>query len=279
MCKKCLNIKGLDFFCKDKRQLDGRTNQCKECKQKSYRIYVGINKDKLRKINKIYREKNKKKLYLYHKNWKLNNIPKMITCLCKVCNKEFQRKSDTRGDKTICSIRCLNITKGTVLKCSCDNCGKEFFRQKNKMGAESKHFCSQYCNGFYSSTNKTCGIKRSKLEIDLGESLLNNFKNLDIIFNNHEAINSELDIYIPKIKFAIELNGIFHYEPIFGQDKLEKIKNNDDRKFQACLEAGIELCVVNSSAIKDGKCKAGRILINSMIFLIKNKISLIKDKD
>ena len=58
-----------------------------------------------------------------------------------------------------------------------------------------------------------------------------------------------MDIYIPQLKLAFELNGVFHYEPIFGSEKLNQIQNNDGRKFQACLERGIELCIVDTSKL------------------------------
>jgi len=64
------------------------------------------------------------------------------------------------------------------------------------------------------------------------------------------VIKSELDFYFPELKFAIELNGIFHYEPIYGQDKLEKIQSNDGRKLIACYENGVELAIVDSSSCK-----------------------------
>ena len=46
------------------------------------------------------------------------------------------------------------------------------------------------------------------------------------------------------------MNGIFHYEPIYGENKFNQIQNNDNRKFQACLEKGIELCVIDTSGLK-----------------------------
>ena len=70
---------------------------------------------------------------------------------------------------------------------------------------------------------------------------------LEFHFNKTDAINAELDIYIPSLKLAFELNGIFHYEPIFGKEKLKLSQNNDQRKFQACLEKNIELCVIDTS--------------------------------
>lgn len=111
-----------------------------------------------------------------------------------------------------------------------------------------RNFCSHSCSATYNNTHKTHGTKRSKLEIWLEEQLTTLYSNLEIHFNRKDAINSELDIYIPSLSLAFELNGIFHYEPIYGKEKLEKIQNNDGRKFQACLENNIELCIIDTSS-------------------------------
>ena len=75
------------------------------------------------------------------------------------------------------------------------------------------------------------------------------FPSLEFHFNRKDTINSELDIYIPSLKIAFELNGIFHYEPIYGPEKLGQINNNDERKMQACIEHGIELCLIDVSTL------------------------------
>lgn len=49
------------------------------------------------------------------------------------------------------------------------------------------------------------------------------------------------------LKLAFEINGIHHYEPIYGVDKLLKTQANDHKKYQSCLEKGIELCSINTS--------------------------------
>jgi len=76
------------------------------------------------------------------------------------------------------------------------------------------------------------------------------YPDLKILYCDKTAINSELDIYIPSLNLAFELNGVYHYEPIHGQNKFEQIQNNDNRKFQACIEYGIELAIIDVSNLK-----------------------------
>jgi hypothetical protein len=62
------------------------------------------------------------------------------------------------------------------------------------------------------------------------------FPNEKIIFNGKEAIESELDIYFPERKIGFEINGIFHYEPIYGEEKMKKIQQNDKEKREKCRQ-------------------------------------------
>ena len=61
-----------------------------------------------------------------------------------------------------------------------------------------------------------------------------------------EIIQSELDIYIPSLKLAFEIQGIFHYEPIFGQEKLDQIQKNDLEKVKKCKALGIKLICIDT---------------------------------
>ena len=92
-------------------------------------------------------------------------------------------------------------------------------------------------------------------------------------FNKKDAINSELDIFIPSFNIAFELNGIFHYEPIFGYKKFQQIQNNDNRKFQACLEKNIELVIIDSSQLKYFKPKNAMKYLDIITNIINKKIS------
>ncbi|MGA9377881.1 MAG: hypothetical protein WBV73_03685, partial [Phormidium sp.] len=83
----------------------------------------------------------------------------------------------------------------------------------------------------------------------------------------------ELDIYIPSLNLAFELNGIFHYEPIYGLEKLESIQNNDNRKLQTCLEKEIELVFINCSDQQKFKKTTSQKYLDIITSLINSKVS------
>lgn len=73
--------------------------------------------------------------------------------------------------------------------------------------------------------------KRSKLEKYLERRLKALYPTLLISFNNRKVLGGpEIDIYVPSLGIAIELNGIHHYEPIYGHEKLAQIQSQDKRK-------------------------------------------------
>ena len=79
-------------------------------------------------------------------------------------------------------------------------------------------------------------------------------------------------IYIPSIKLAFELNGIFHYEPIFGEEKLEKIKSNDQNKFLICKKNNINLCIINTCQQKYFKISTSQKYLDIIVFIINKNI-------
>jgi len=186
----------------------------------------------------------------------LNELP----CQCRECNKIFYLTKyriqhalnpNTTNSGDYCSNICSTAKKKNIVKVVCTNCGLDFKKYPNeiKKSKSGNHFCCQSCSTTYNNVHKTTGNRRSKLERWLESRLITQYPNLEIHFNRKDTINSELDIYIPSLKLAFELNGIFHYEPIYGQDKLNQIQNNDNRKFQACIENGIEFCSIDTSTL------------------------------
>lgn len=192
-----------------------------------------------------------------------------LPCKCLECGNTFYKEKRVikrgftnynRNLGDYCSRRCVNLAKGQSQIVNCENCGSEFRKTDSqiKSSKSGKHFCSQSCAATYNNTHKKHGTRKSKLEVWLETKLTESYPDLEIHFNRKDAINSELDIYIPSIKLGFELNGIYHYEPIHGDDKLKQVQNNDNRKFQACLEKGIELCIIDSSTQKYFKEKTSQ---------------------
>jgi hypothetical protein len=177
---------------------------------------------------------------------------------------------NTRHSGKYCSRLCANKAKIKNVFLNCKNCCNSF--EKNWY---DQIFCSQSCSATYNNKNKKSGNRRSKLEYYLESELIKIFPNLEIHFNRKDAISSELDIYIPSLKLAFELNGIFHYEPIHGSAKLAQIQNNDDRKFQACLENNIELCIIDTSSLKKFKESKSLQFLNIIISIINKKLNIV----
>ena len=205
---------------------------------------------------------------------------KTIPCECYTCNNIFYikrgialrhfNKSRSQANK-YCSKKCQNIAQITSKEVVCKECNIKFIKNNSEVKKFPNHFCNSSCAATYNNTHKTKGNRKSKLEFYLEKELPLMYPGLEFHFNRKDAINSELDVYIPSMKLAFELNGIFHYEPIYGDVKLEQIKNNDKRKFQACLERGIELCIIDASQLKYFKESNARPYLEIIKNIINNK--------
>lgn len=199
---------------------------------------------------------------------KAQNI--LVTCI--VCGKEFtKRKSAAKiTERHFCSRKCFHQQPKIKRRHFCLYCEQEFIPLSKRLSTH-KEFCSKTCAGKYQAEHKTHGGSRSKLEKWIELQLNNLYPNLRILYNDRLTIRAELDIYVPSLKLAFELNGIFHYEPIYGADVLSKIQNNDQRKFQACIEAGIELCIIDNTSMKVFNETKAYIFLEIITTLINKK--------
>lgn len=164
----------------------------------------------------------------------------------------------------------------------CSQCGESFTRRNgvvkgNKRKSKSDNvFCSCSCAVTYRHAHKTTGCRRSKLEVWLEEQLRHLYPHLEVLFNRTEAINAELDIHFPGLKVAFELNGIFHYEPIYGLEKLAKTQTNDHRKLLACAERGIELCVIDVSMMTYFKPMKGQRILDIITSILEGRLAQVE---
>ena len=206
----------------------------------------------------------------------------LLPLKCLHCSKTFlMEKNDilsniagVKGFKLLfCSRLCTTLHRITSIHINCLQCNKSFKKQLYQIKKSKHNFCSQSCSAKYSNAHKTKGTRVSKLEVWLSKQLPVLYPSLELHFNRKDAINGELDIYIPSLKLAFELNGIFHYEPIYGPDKLASIQNNDTRKAQACLEHGIELCLVDVSTFTYFKEQKAMKFLTIIQNIIDSKLS------
>lgn len=86
-----------------------------------------------------------------------------------------------------------------------------------------------------------------------------------ILPNDRTAIGLELDLYFPSLSMAIEINGVFHYMPIYGQRKLERITRNDQLKLERCRLKCIDLHTLDVSSCKNMNLAANMELYYSLI--------------
>lgn len=216
---------------------------------------------------------------------KLSKSLTLLPLQCKQCSCTYYRtkhrivshylnpNNNSIGD--YCSRECQALGKTTKQEVTCKQCGKLFFKLLNQVQKYPNHFCSHSCSATHQNTHKTYGNRRSKLERWIEEQLSILYPDLNIQYNQKSAINSELDIYIPSLNIAIELNGIFHYEPIYGIKKFEQIQNNDSNKFKLCTEAGINLCIIDTSQHSYVTPKTSQKYIDIIINIINQRLLLV----
>ena len=209
-----------------------------------------------------------------------------LSLRCDSCNEKFftEKRYITRelknpiGARRFCSKSCaMSFSKKRYeyeyQNVTCLLCNKQFQKQSSEIKKTRNNFCSKSCAATYNNTHKTHGTRRSKLEVWLEQQLPLLYPSLEFHFNRKDAINAELDIYIPSLKLAFELNGIFHYEPIYGPEKLAQIQTNDERKYQACLEKDIELCLIDVSSFSYFKLEGAKRYLNIVTSILNENIS------
>lgn len=208
-----------------------------------------------------------------------------LPCKCYKCGQTFYKEKkeikyelfNKRGYLKFCSKHCarhFQYKDSINTNIICTNCNKPLQKTLSqiKKSKSGNHFCSKSCATTYNNKNKKHGTKRSKLEIWLENRLTFLYPNLNIHFNKKDTIDSELDIYIPSLNLAIELNGIFHYEPIYGNDKLHKIQENDISKSKACHDLKIDLCTIDTSGQKYFKPKTSQKYLDIITKILNERL-------
>lgn len=187
------------------------------------------------------------------------NSNDLIPLECKFCASTFLIKKvfvytalygTTNSTLDFCSLNCKQLESRKKIEVKCMQCNVDFQKLPSQIKVTKNNFCTKSCAAIYNNTHKTHGIRRSKLEVYIEEQIRIAFPTLELVCNAKNIIGSELDFYFPSLRLAIELNGILHYEPIYGQDKLERICNMDQQKSIGCFQKNIEFCIIDTSQCK-----------------------------
>jgi len=215
-----------------------------------------IKKNALNK--KVKKRFTKSDILTYFKEYyiKHNVSPKAKDKNNPFCNKVVARHFGNWSQALLAAG--LPLHKNKKVYVTCKNCLIVFLKSYNETKRYTNNYCTRSCAAIYNNKYKTHGGNVSKLEMYLQKELItqNNNKSymlhhnkLLLEFNNRIICNGyELDIYIPTLKLAFEINGIFHYKPIFGQDKLNNIIRKDILKNTMCKENGITLITIKDTS-------------------------------
>jgi hypothetical protein len=197
---------------------------------------------------------------------------------CENCTEQFIRATKTHNHNlkrgTIhfyCSPRCHDSAKNKRQKVICKMCGQDRIKTLTEIRKTKNNFCSKSCAATFNNLHKKTGTRVSKLEKWIQVKLRTHYPSVSFYFNDKTAISSELDIYIPALKAAIELNGIFHYEPIHGVGKLNQIQLNDTEKLHNCRKKGIDLFTIDTREMTNFKVETATSFLKRIRNIINEK--------
>jgi len=229
------------------------------------------------------RDENKTDIYFCNMKCKSSYYQKINQVVCVVCNKKFYKNSaeQKRSPVHCCSLKCVYEFNNKRVKINCKNCDKILYRPPSLLEGKQNIFCSKECYDEFQDNKvefkcEKCNkkAKMSKSLYDRGrhhfcsveccakykfkESFVESqfeelVKKLDIKYdrNTRSIVGPlELDFYFPDINYAVEVNGIIHYKPIYGEKHFKGQKERDRRKRKKCKELGITL-----RTVKPGNCK------------------------
>lgn len=129
---------------------------------------------------------------------------------------------------------------------------------ENKSDSEKQDILKQA-----NSAVRQAGKTGSKLEKFLLNELLSNGWNVE--FHKEQSILNtklQIDLFIPKLNVAIEVDGPSHYEPVWGDDALKRNKKYDDKKTGLIIGKGLFLIRIKQS--KDFSKSRGTVIYNEL---------------
>lgn len=184
---------------------------------------------------------------------------------CEFCSKDFtptylQLWKHRKGQSAhlFCSRSCRVSYYKNQVEMPCAQCGLSVSRPQSELrkSKSGNIFCSPTCSTIYGNYTSKKQITTSAIERYFQEQISKDFPDLNVIYNNNDAIGCEIDIYLPDFKIGIECHGPFHYKPILGgYSRFLKTLANDMRKAQMAKDADVLLFAINISGTRGKKAQ------------------------
>jgi hypothetical protein len=178
---------------------------------------------------------------------------------------------------TLCNYPKIPYITHTKIKQNivCPQCDQVFLSKEHKQTKHGKRFCSKSCRMKYFNIHHHVysKVNTSYPENYLFSLLTAEFPNLNIQKNNRTFLQCglELDIFIPQLNLAIEINGPVHYKPIFGEERLATVKQKDQIKILELRSKQVQLIVLDVSELT--KLRAQQSFIENEFSNIKTLIN------
>lgn len=175
-------------------------------------------------------------------------------------------KGKKRSDKTKEKIGLGVLESWASLDDKQLNLRKEKARQNwEKMSDEEKQHMLHEANMAVREASK----KGSKLELYLLDALLSN--GFHVEFHKEQTLLNtklQIDLFIPTLNVAIEVDGPSHFEPVWGDEALTRNKKYDDKKSGLIIGKGLSLIRIKQT--KDYSKTRAQIIFQELLNVLDN---------
>jgi very-short-patch-repair endonuclease len=111
--------------------------------------------------------------------------------------------------------------------------------------------------------------KGSKLELYLLDKLLKDGYKVD--FHKEQTLSNtklQIDLFLPTLNIAIEVDGLSHFEPVWGSETLKRNKKYDNKKTGLILGKGLVL--IRIKQLKDFSKARADVIYKDLLTHIQN---------
>jgi hypothetical protein len=118
----------------------------------------------------------------------------------------------------------------------------------------------------------------SKLEKFIFKALLKDGYRVE--FHKEQTLSNtklQIDLFLPTLNTAIEIDGLSHFEPVWGHDTLARNQGYDNKKTGLMLGKGLVL--IRIKQVKDFSPSRAKVLYNDLKIILQNIQTKFPDTD